>query len=143
METDFTPVLSLVGGVLIGVAAVLLMALRGRIFGATGLLAGAVFNGVHNDNAWRFALLLGMVSGPAAMWLITGSLPVVEVPISTPALILGGVIVGLGVTWGGGCTSGHGVCGMARFSLRSFVATGTFMVMTFLTVYVVRHVLGG
>ncbi|WP_018701361.1 YeeE/YedE family protein [Amorphus coralli] len=143
METAFTPLASLLGGILIGFASVALMALDGRIMGATGILSGAVFDRRPGDTGWRVALLLGMVSGPLVVLAATGSLPAVEVPVTTAALVVGGLIVGVGVTLGSGCTSGHGVCGMARLSLRSIVATLTFMVATFITVFVVRHVVGG
>lgn len=143
MITEFTPFASLAGGVLIGLSAVLLMGLRGRIFGATGILTGFLTPSGSSDFTWRAWLLAGMVSGPLAFRLLTGEMPAIEVPVSTAALILGGFIVGLGVTFGSGCTSGHGVCGMARLSPRSIAATVTFMITTALTVYVVRHVLGG
>ncbi len=142
IETTFTPLISLAGGGLIGLASVLLMAVRGRIFGATGLLAATAFTRPTSDNAWRWALLAGMVSGPAAVAIVTGNLPEITVPVSLPMLLVGGVLVGIGVTFGSGCTSGHGVCGLARFSVRSLVATVTFMVATFITVFVVRHVVG-
>ena len=143
IETAFTPWLSLAGGILIGVAAILLMLFAGRIMGATGVLAGLMQPASREDFTWRAAVLAGMVTGPIVVWMATGSLPAVEVPISTMALLVGGVIVGIGVTFGSGCTSGHGVCGMARFSQRSIVATLTFMAFTFITVYVIRHVIGG
>ena len=142
ITTDFTPWASLAGGLLIGLAAVLLMLLLGRIMGATGILYGAAFERRANDTAWRVALLLGMFTGPAVLWLLSGELPAVQVPVSVPMMIAGGLLVGIGVTFGSGCTSGHGVCGMARLSPRSIVATVTFMVTTFATVYVVRHVIG-
>jgi hypothetical protein len=143
MATEFTPWVSLLGGVLIGLASVLLMALKGRIMGATGILAAAAFDRPKGDTAWRVALLAGMVSGPAVVALATGAWPVIEVPVSTAALVIGGLIVGVGVTFGAGCTSGHGVCGMARLSPRSFAATAVFMATTFATVFVMRHVIGG
>jgi uncharacterized membrane protein YedE/YeeE len=143
IETAFTPGASLAGGVLIGVASTLLMLTLGRVMGATGILAGLLQLSSGQDFAWRAVLLAGMVSGPAAVWLISGEMPAVEVPISTVALIVGGLIVGVGVTYGSGCTSGHGVCGMARLSPRSIVATLTFMISTGLTVYLIRHVIGG
>ncbi|WP_425039394.1 YeeE/YedE family protein [Primorskyibacter sp. S187A] len=143
IETAFTPIASLTGGVLIGIASTLLMLTLGRVMGATGVLAGLFQPASSDDFAWRAALLAGMVSGPALVWLISGDMPAVEVPISTVALIVGGLIVGVGVTYGSGCTSGHGVCGMARLSPRSIVATVTFMIFTGLTVYLVRHVFGG
>ncbi|KIN73487.1 YeeE/YedE family protein [Sulfitobacter guttiformis] len=142
IETVFTPVQSLVGGALIGLAAVLLMATMGRVMGATGILAG-VFHPVNlPDWSWRAAVLAGMISGPPLVALLTGQMPAVQVPTSATMLVVGGFIVGIGVTFGSGCTSGHGVCGMARLSPRSIVATLTFMVTTAITVYVIRHVLG-
>ncbi|MEQ8365753.1 MAG: YeeE/YedE family protein, partial [Roseicyclus sp.] len=108
MVTEFTPWASLSGGVLIGMAAVLLMALNGRVMGATGILAGAIFDRFTGDTGWRVALLAGMLSGPAVVRLVTGSFPAIEVPTSTLALMIGGLIVGAGVTFGSGCTSGHG-----------------------------------
>lgn len=142
IETAFTPWTSLAGGVLIGIAATLLMLFAGRIMGATGVLAGLLQPASRPDFAWRAALVAGMVSGPAVVWLFTGSMPAVEVPVSTLALVIGGLIVGVGVTFGSGCTSGHGVCGIARLSPRSVVATTTFMAATFVTVYVIRHMIG-
>ena len=142
-ETSFTPWASLTGGALIGISATLLMLFLGRIMGATGIVAGALQPSSGADFAWRAALIAGMITGPAALWLVTGEMPAVEVPVSTAALVAGGLIVGVGVTFGSGCTSGHGVCGMARLSPRSIAATLTFMATTFITVFVVRHVLGG
>jgi len=143
MLTDFTPWQSLFGGSLIGLASALLMLVPGRIMGATGILAGAFVPEAPGDRGWRIAILAGMVSGPLVFWLATGAMPAVEVPVSTTMMIVGGFIVGLGVTFGSGCTSGHGVCGMARLSRRSIAATLTFMLTTAATVYVVRHVMGG
>jgi hypothetical protein len=142
METQFTPYASLAGGVLIGLSAVALMALAGRIMGATGILAGAVIDRPKGNTDWRWALLAGMASGPLLVFILTGQMPAVDVPVSLPMLLIGGVIVGIGVSFGGGCTSGHGVCGMARLSQRSIIATLTFMLTTFATVYLVRHVFG-
>lgn len=143
LETAFTPWASLVGGVLIGVAATLLMLLLGRVMGATGVLAGLFQPASRDDFLWRAALVAGMMTGPLVVWLFSGEMPAVQVPVSTAALLTGGLIVGVGVTFGAGCTSGHGVCGMARLSPRSIVATVTFMAFTFATVFVVRHVIGG
>jgi len=142
METAFTPIASLTGGILIGLSAVSLMLLRGRIMGATGVLAGVLLPASRYDWTWRFLLLVGMFVGPWAYLLLAGQLPTIQVPASTPLLLLGGFLVGVGVTLGSGCTSGHGVCGMARLSPRSFAATGTFMLTTGLTVYVIRHMIG-
>lgn len=142
IETIFTPWQSLAGGVLIGLASVLLMLTLGRIMGATGILAGVLTPSTHPDTGWRFAILAGMISGPLALLALTGQMPAVEVPVSMPMLLIGGLLVGIGVTYASGCTSGHGVCGMARLSRRSFAATATFMLTTGLTVFVIRHVLG-
>ena len=143
MITTFTPIASLFGGALIGLAAVLLMLMLGRIMGATGILTGLFAPQSSQDWAWRAAVLLGMVSGPAAYLTLTGGFPAVDVPVSIPVMMAGGFLVGIGVTYGSGCTSGHGVCGMARLSPRSIAATATFMLTTGLTVYVMRHMIGG
>jgi uncharacterized membrane protein YedE/YeeE len=114
----------------------------GRVMGATGVLAGVLTPSAHPDAGWRLALLAGMISGPLVVLAVTGQMPAVEVPASMPMLLAGGLLVGIGVTYGSGCTSGHGVCGMARLSRRSIAATATFMLTTGLTVFVIRHVLG-
>ncbi|RIA56882.1 YeeE/YedE family protein [Dichotomicrobium thermohalophilum] len=141
--TEFTPFASLFGGVMIGLSAVLLMLVLGRVMGATGILTGFVNPTSGTDWSWRAAVLAGMVSAPLVYFAVTGGMPTIEVPVSTPLMLLGGFIVGIGVTFGSGCTSGHGVCGMARLSGRSITATLTFMVATAATVFVIRHVLGG
>ncbi|RYH09582.1 YeeE/YedE family protein [Tropicimonas sp. IMCC6043] len=138
---DFTPLPALLGGGLIGLATTLLMASIGRIMGATGILSAAFF--AEDDRAWRWFLLAGMISGPAAYLTLTGSWPEITVPVSTLSLVVGGFLVGIGVSYGSGCTSGHGVCGLARLSPRSLAAVLTFMATTAITVYVVRHVVGG
>lgn len=143
MITEFTPWASLIGGILIGLSAVMLMAFQGRVFGATGILAGFMTPQSSSDWTWRALLLVGMVSGPLVFRIFTGDMPAIDVPVSNVALVIGGIIVGLGVTFGSGCTSGHGVCGMARLSPRSITATVTFMIFTAITVFVVRHVVGG
>lgn len=138
--TEFTPVASLFGGILIGLAAVLLMAFHGRIAGLTGILSG-VIPPLAPDWDWRAAFLVGAIAAPF-VYVQTGGVVPFEVPRSTGILILGAFIVGLGVTFGSGCTSGHGVCGMARLSRRSITATAVFMIATFATVYVTRHMMG-
>lgn len=143
MVTEFTPWASLGGGALIGLAAVLLMALHGRILGATGILGGLLRWGDLADWSLRAALVAGMVAGPLALAAVTGQLPPTEAPVSALAVAVGGLIVGLGVSYGGGCTSGHGVCGNARLSRRSMVATVTFMATAFATVFIIRHLIGG
>ncbi len=143
MPTEFEPLRALAGGGLIGLAAVLLMLGFGRILGATGILAGFLTPASLQDWSWRAALLLGMASGPLAYAAVTGAMPTIAVPVGTPMLLAGGVLVGLGVTFGSGCTSGHGVCGLARLSPRSLAATLTFMATAGAAVYAVRHVFGG
>jgi hypothetical protein len=141
--TEFTPFASLFGGVLIGLSAVLLMLVLGRVMGATGILTGFVTPASGADWSWRAAVLAGMVCAPLAYFAVMGGMPTIQVPVSTPLMLLGGFIVGIGVTLGAGCTSGHGVCGMARLSGRSISATLTFMAATAITVFIIRHVLGG
>lgn len=142
IETEFTPIASAVGGALIGLASVLLMWLRGNVFGATGIVAGLIQPSSSTDWSWRAAIVAGMLTGPLVYLGVTGDFPAIQVPVSTVSMIIGGVIVGVGVTYGSGCTSGHGVCGMARFSPRSIVATLTFMTGTAFMVYLTRHVIG-
>ena len=143
METEFTPWLSLAGGLLIGAAAVALMALLGRILGATGIVGGLIHPSSREDQMIRLAMIVGMGAAPLALFAITGDWPQISVPVSATAMVIGGVIVGFGASFGGGCTSGHGVCGNARFSRRSMVATAVFMVAAFATVFVIRHMIGG
>jgi uncharacterized membrane protein YedE/YeeE len=143
MQTEFTPLLSLAGGALIGLAAVALMASHGRIAGITGILGGILPGSGEADRGWRAAFLTGMIAAPAAVMVITGSMPRIEVPGSTVALVIGGFLVGIGATFGSGCTSGHGVCGISRLSARSIVATLSFMATAGITVFLVRHVFGG
>lgn len=140
METEFTPLLSLAGGVLIGISATLLMMFHGRIAGMTGILTGLI-PPVRVDWPWRLAFIAGAILAPMIFVFSGGSIPF-AVPVSNNLLAFGGLIVGIGVYFGSGCTSGHGVCGIARFSARSVIATACFMTATFLTVFIVRHVLG-
>jgi uncharacterized membrane protein YedE/YeeE len=139
--TEFTPFQSLIGGVLIGLSAVLLMALHGRVAGMTGILTG-IIPPAASDWSWRAAFLAGAIVAPV-LWLAAGGVIPFEVPVSTGALILGGLLVGIGVHFGNGCPSGHGICGLARLSRRSLAAVLTFMLAAFITVFVVRHVIGG
>ena len=139
--TTFTPLASLAGGALIGLAAVLLMAFHGRIAGMTGILAG-LLPPVASDWPWRAAFILGAIVAPMALAL-TGTVVSYDSLVPLPWLVVGGLVVGAGVYFGSGCTSGHGVCGIARLSPRSIVATLTFMLSTTATVFVVRHVAGG
>ncbi len=139
--TEFTPLASLAGGGLIGLAAVLLMAVHGRIAGLSGILGG-VLPPVAGDWGWRAAFLMGAVVAPAIMVGFGASVPF-DSAVPLGWLVLGGIVAGFGVQLGGGCSSGHGVCGIARLSRRSIMATLVFMLTTGLTVFVIRHVLGG
>ncbi|WP_415714508.1 YeeE/YedE family protein [Roseibium sp.] len=141
--TEFTPLLSFGGGLLIGLAAVALMAVHGRIAGISGILAGVLTSRFDQEWAWRAAFLAGMVACPLVLLGVTGQLPEITVPSSPLLLVIGGFLTGVGVTFGSGCTSGHGVCGMSRLSVRSIMATMTFMATAVLTVFLVRHVFGG
>ena len=143
METAFTPWASLGGGALIGLAAVLLMGLHGRILGATGILGGLFRFNDPADWSLRAAIVAGMAAGPLVWLILAGEMPRIDLPVPNLAVVLGGLIVGVGVSYGGGCTSGHGVCGIARLSRRSLVATASFMVTAIATVFVIRHLLGG
>lgn len=142
METAFTPILSFGGGLAIGLGAVLLMLGLGRILGATGILSGLVFPESHSEFGWRAAMVVGMVLAPVLIFVVTGSLPAVNVPVSPAMIAVGGVVVGLGASLGSGCTSGHGVCGLSRLSVRSLVAVPTFMATAAITVFFIRHVFG-
>ena len=137
--TEFTPLQSAFGGALIGLSAVLLMALLGRVAGMTGILSGAIFG---PDRGWRLAFLAGAIAAPILMGALGAGIAF-DSPVPRPLLVLGGLLVGIGVSYGGGCTSGHGVCGNARLSPRSLVATLTFMLSAGITVYVIRHLIGG
>lgn len=107
----------------------------------TGILTGVILP--KGDWDWRVAFLLGAIAAPVLILVLTGTSMPLQAELPSWAIVLGGLLVGIGVTFGGGCTSGHGVCGIARLSVRSMVATSTFMATTFVTVFVVRHVLGG
>ncbi|WP_227270399.1 YeeE/YedE family protein [Roseobacter weihaiensis] len=143
METDFTPFASFGGGLVIGLGAVFLMLGLGRILGATGIMSGLVFADNKEEAAWRLAMVVGMVMAPGLIFGLTGTMPAVDVPVSPTMIVIGGVIVGFGASLGSGCTSGHGVCGLSRLSVRSLAAVPTFMVTAALTVFLIRHVFGG
>ncbi|MEJ8813460.1 YeeE/YedE family protein [Variovorax ureilyticus] len=136
----FTPIASLLGGVLIGLAAAMFALLNGRIAGISGVLGG-LLRPAKGDIAWRAAFVLGLVGAPI-VYLLFAALPRPHIDASYGALVLAGLLVGLGTRYGAGCTSGHGVCGLSRLSPRSLVATLSFMGAGFVTVFVVRHLLG-
>jgi uncharacterized membrane protein YedE/YeeE len=136
----FTPWSSLAGGVLIGLAAALLLLFNGRIAGISGILGG-LLEWPRGDLAWRVVFLIGLVGAPL-VYGVFATLPPVQVDAGSATLLLAGLLVGVGTRYGSGCTSGHGVCGLSRRSPRSLVATLAFMGAGFITVHVVRHVLG-
>ena len=136
----FTPWTALAGGMLIGLAAALLILFNGRIAGISGIVAG-VLQPRPRETAWRLAFLAGLLASPW-LHLLVHALPEARIDAGTPALIVAGLLVGLGVRYGAGCTSGHGVCGLSRWSVRSLAATSAFMAAGFLTVFLLRHVLG-
>ena len=139
--THFTTWASLAGGALIGVAAAMLVLLSGRIAGISGIVGGLIARR-RGDIAWRLAFVAGLLAAPTAMVLLGNPLaPRIDAGLGM--LLIAGLLVGLGTRYGAGCTSGHGVCGLSRLSLRSLVATLAFMGTGFATVYVVRHVLNG
>ena len=145
VATDFTPWLSLTGGVLIGISAVMVMGLFGKIAGISGItkgLTGLVPGlGGPDDRGWRRAFLLGLVAAPVAVLLVTGSFPPQTVSGNLPGMALAGLLVGTGTALGSGCTSGHGVCGLARLSRRSLVAVCVFLAAAVLTTTLIRHVI--
>ena len=133
--------LPLLGGLLIGASAVMMMALNGRIAGVSGIAAGWARAPFSADGLWRIAFLMGLVLGPLVVVAVTGKSGI-GAPTATPTLLIAaGLITGLGTALGGGCTSGHGVCGMARLSMRSLTATLIFMAVAIATVFITRHVL--
>ena len=135
---NFTPVSALIGGVLIGVAAVWLLAANGRIAGVSGILHG-LFAQPPGDRWWRAAFIVGLIAAGFAWHALVGGFPSREVHLGWVAAA--GLLVGFGTRMGGGCTSGHGVCGLGRFSLRSLVAVIVFMVAGMAATFVMRHVL--
>ena len=140
--TGFTPVSAAAGGALIGLAAVLLMALNGRIAGVSGIVAGIMAplraEG-RADLSWRLAFVVGLVLAPLIVSAIRGEIVAVSTPHPMWMMGLGGLLVGYGTRLGSGCTSGHGVCGVARLSKRSFAATAMFMATAIATVFVVHR----
>ena len=142
MESSFTPIAGLVGGLLIGGAAMMLLLLNGRVAGISGILGSALAS-KSDERLWRVLFLLGLPVGAALGTALSGDAQGFAITTSVPLLIVGGFVVGFGTQLGSGCTSGHGVCGMARGSARSIAATMTFMLVAGITVYVMRHVVGG
>ncbi|VTU31524.1 putative transporter component [Variovorax sp. PBL-H6] len=136
----FTPLAALAGGVLIGIAAAMFVLLNGRIAGISGVLGG-LLRPVRGDSVWRVAFVLGLVGAPL-VYLLFAALPKPQIDAGYGALVVAGLLVGVGTRYGSGCTSGHGVCGLSRLSPRSLVATAAFMGAGFVTVFATRHLLG-
>jgi uncharacterized membrane protein YedE/YeeE len=136
----FTPWASLAGGILIGLATALLLLANGRVAGISGILGG-LLRPSRGDIAWRVTFILGLFVAPL-VWLTMGAMPPAQIDHSPALLAAGGLLVGIGTRFGSGCTSGHGVCGIARLSPRSLLATVCFLAAGFVTVFIVRHVLG-
>ncbi len=139
--SQFTPYTALGGGLLIGLSAVLLLYFNGRIAGVSGILNGALARQA-GDTAWRVAFIVGMLGGGGAFWWLTPHAFAPRQGFPIELLLVAGFLVGFGTRLGSGCTSGHGVCGLGRRSLRSLVATVTFVGFGMLTVYAMRHLLG-
>jgi uncharacterized membrane protein YedE/YeeE len=139
---NFTPFSAAIGGGLIGLSAVLLMLLTGRIAGISGIFGG-LLNFKGDDRDWRIAFIAGLILAPLIASWIGYAMPTPKLPASWAVIIGAGLLVGFGTRLGGGCTSGHGICGIARLSSRSIVATIIFMLAAIATVAVAHHVLGG
>jgi uncharacterized protein len=137
----FTPGPSLLGGIILGIAAALYVVLHGRILGISGIVSG-LLSPKAGEWPWRLSITLGILSAPFWTALIFDLHPLQVIDADWAAIILAGFLVGFGAQYGSGCTSGHGICGLSRLSPRSLVATLSFMFTGFLTVYVIRHVLG-
>lgn len=139
---NFTPVSAAIGGAMIGLSAVLLMVFTGRIAGISGIFAGLI-NPQTTDRSWRAAFLAGLVAAPFAATLVGYAVPTPQMPSSYICVVIGGLLVGFGTRLGSGCTSGHGICGIARLSPRSVVATGVFMLAAIIVVALTHHVFAG
>ncbi len=140
---DFSSYLpALIGGLLIGTAATLMLWLEGRIAGISGIVGG-LLQRTQGDASWRILFLLGLLLSPLLMMLLTGQRAHIEATVSPRVLVIAGLLVGFGTRLGSGCTSGHGVCGLARRSPRSLTAVLTFIATGALTVFVMRHLIGG
>jgi uncharacterized membrane protein YedE/YeeE len=139
---NFTPISAAIGGALIGLAAILLMLLNGRIAGVTGVFAGLI-DPISTERGWRATFIAGLILAPLSATLLGYTIPIPQMPASFATIIVGGLLVGFGTRLSNGCTSGHGVCGIARLSPRSITATAIFMAAASVVVALTRHVFGG
>jgi uncharacterized protein len=139
MSSQFTPFASLLGGAMIGLAAVLMFAFAGRMAGISGILVRALTAVQDGALASRIAFIAGLVVAPLFFMLMTGRMPSATISAAPAMLMVGGLLVGFGSVWGNGCTSGHGICGLSRLSIRSLVAVLTFMATAIITVFILRH----
>lgn len=142
MQVDwaqFTPWAALAGGILIGLASIAFALLLGRIAGISGIIGG-LLRPQRGDFGWRIAFVGGLLAAPA-MYSLVSSVPALQIDAGVPVLVVAGLLVGIGTRYGSGCTSGHGVCGLSRFSPRSLVATLAFISAGFIAVFLVRHVI--
>ena len=139
---NFTPVSAIIGGALIGISSALFLAFNGRIAGISGIASG-MLSPKGKDVIWRILFLIGLVGGVGLYRLAGGALQEIEITTSLPALVVAGLLTGIGTDMGSGCTSGHGICGIARLSTRSIVATGTFVFIAVATFFFTRHIVGG
>jgi uncharacterized protein len=137
---SFTPLSALTGGAIIGIAVAILVLVNGRIAGISGIVGG-LLRPAPGEVAWRLAFVVGLIVAPLLL-VAAGIAPLVVIDADYPTLVIAGLIVGIGTRYGGGCTSGHGVCGVSRLSPRSIVATLAFIAAGVVTVFVVRHVVG-
>jgi uncharacterized protein len=139
--TEFTPIASSIGGALIGLSAVLLMASHGRIAGISGIAVRMLPPYLDKDALGRIAMIAGIVIAPLVYATVTGAWAPMTLAGGASLMVLAGLLVGFGSVWGNGCTSGHGICGLSRLSVRSLVAVATFMTTAAITVYVTRHLI--
>jgi uncharacterized membrane protein YedE/YeeE len=136
---SFTPWSALIGGLILGFAALIFILVNGRITGISGIL-GELLIPIKGDVLWRVAFIAGLIMAPS-IYRQFAALPPIQINASYPILIIAGLMVGIGTRYGSGCTSGHGICGISRLSPRSFVATAAFMAAGFITVFIIRHVI--
>lgn len=142
--TDFTPLAGTMGGILIGLSAVILMGGIGRIAGLSGIIGGVLSTSWTQEQSWRALFLAGTLGGAIIVALLGGiDVAAISFPGTPLTTAIGGLLVGFGTAFGAGCTSGHGICGISRLSVRSIVSTVIFMAVAVLTVFIIRHAMGG